>query len=426
MTAYQQAQPPTAVGARGGSATPLDLEAAARLITSAALTDHEVGGVGAEIEGHVFDRTDVRRPVDLAVLVALQEEWRCLPGGGRLSVEPGGQLEVSSACTAGAAAAVAATGADVAAVRGWLAERGLAWVLLGADPLRPPARVNPSARYAAMRDWFTGGHARSDPRAAATMMCSTAALQVNLDAGRPDQWRSRVGRAQRLGPVLTALTGSSSHLHGADTGWCSARQQAWAGLDPWTSGPLPGVDEPAEEWTARALDAPVMLLEGPDGLRAAPRRRTLRAWVTDPEDWPVATADDVRRHLTTLFPPVRLRGWLELRCMDSLPDVWWPAVVAAVVAWMDAPELESEVDAVLAGAGTASDTAARLGLGDPELRDRAEALLTLAVPLVPADVRPAVAALLALVRDGHTPGSLLAADMRRRGPAAVLEELVHA
>lgn len=426
MTAYRQAQAPATMVGTGASSPqpPLDLDAVTHLIASAALEDKPVGGVGLEIEGHVFDRNDLHKPVDFFVFEELQHDWPRLPGSGRLSVEPGGQLEVSSACAHGAAAAVEATQADVAAVRCWLAERELGWVLLGADPLRQASRANPATRYAAMRAWFEAAYSCSDPEDATTMMCSTAALQVNLDAGHPRQWRGRVDRAQRLAPVLTALTGSSNHLHGVDTGWCSARQRAWCGLDPLTSGPLPGLADPCQEWTERALDAPVMFLPGSVGVQAAPRRRSLREWISDPDGWPTAHADDVRRHLTTLFPPVRLRGWLELRCMDSVPDTWWPAVLAAVVAWMDEPELDEPVAAVLAEGSPTLATAARLGVGDHRLRTLADTLLTLALPYVPVGVRSDVASLLDLVREGRTPGSLLAIEMRRRGPASVVKELI--
>ena len=426
MTASPQLQPGRVNEPGPGPEPALGLGAAAALIASTALSDTPVGRVGVEIEGHVFATADLQRAVEVRALEDLLQDWPRLPGGGRLSVEPGGQLEVSSACAESAAAALAATRADVAAVRSWLARRGLAWVLVGADPVRPPCLVNRAPRYAGMRDWFAAPFSGSDATDATTMMCSTAALQVNLDAGPPSQWRRRVDRAQRLAPVLTALTGSSTYLRGADSGWWSARQRAWSGLDVLTSGPLPATGDPAQEWTERALDAPVMLLPSPTGLRGAPRRRSLREWLEDQDDWPPATAGDVRRHLTTLFPPVRLRGWLELRCMDSVPDAWWPAVVAAVAAWMDDPEVDEPVATALSRGSSTLATAARSGVGDPQLRSLTDALLTLAVPQVPADVRPGVAALAELVRSGRTPGSVLAADMRRLGPAAVVEELIHA
>jgi hypothetical protein len=112
--------------------------------------------------------------------------------------------------------------------------------------------------------------------------------------------------------------------------------------------------------------------------------------------------------------------------MDSVPDPWWPPVVAAVAAWMDDPEIHEPVATALSRGSSTVGTAARYGVGDPELRSLTDTLLTLAVPRVPDDVRPGVAALAELVRGGRTPGSVLAADLRRLGPVVVLEELIHA
>lgn len=118
MTASDQLQPPeTRAGSLRQQERPLDLDAVADLIALDALVDQPVGGVGIELEGHVFDPQDLSRPVELATLRELQQDWPRLPGGGQLSLEPGGQLEVSSVCVPGATAAVAATRADVAAVR---------------------------------------------------------------------------------------------------------------------------------------------------------------------------------------------------------------------------------------------------------------------------------------------------------------------
>jgi len=69
------------------------------------------------------------------------------------------------------------------------------------------------------------------------MMNSTAALQVNLQAGLRGEWPARVARAYRLGPTLVAIAASSPWLHGRDTGWKSVRQRAWSGLDARTCRP---------------------------------------------------------------------------------------------------------------------------------------------------------------------------------------------
>jgi gamma-glutamylcysteine synthetase len=93
-----------------------------------------------------------------------------------------------------------------------------------------------------------------------------------------------------------------------------------------------------------------------------------RRWVEfgHPLGWP--TADDLAYHLTTLFPPVRPKGWLELRMIDSLPDPWWRVPVAVAAALVD------DVDAVGAARQAAGRwlEAARHGLGDEVLADAAQ------------------------------------------------------
>ena len=401
------------------------LDDARELVRSLALADQPVGTVGLEVEGHTVVRDDVTAPSPYEVLAEVAARHAVLPRGGRTTLEPGGQLEVSSAPQPDVATALDAMEQDTAVVRAALADEGLGWVLLGADPLRPARRVNPGERYAAMESWFSAASATRGP--GATMMCSTAALQVNLQAGPPDEWSARVGRAQGLAPLLTALSGSSSFLAGRDTGWHSARQRAWAGLGELRSGPLPDPVDPAAAWAERALAAEVVLVPTPEGgLAAADDRRSLREWLTAPGHWPPATVADVRRQLTTLFPPVRLRGWLELRCLDVLPARWWPAVAAATTAWMDEDSLHPVVDDAVARTADRSQAAARDGLTDPALRAAATTCLRAVVDLVPEPVRDAVAELATLAADGRSPGTLVTDDLRRRGPAVVLEEMSHA
>ena len=401
------------------------LDEAHDLVRSLALSDRPVGTVGLEVEGHALVRHDVTAPPPYDVLLEVAARHAELPRGGRTTLEPGGQVEVSSAPHPDIATALAAMEEDTAVVRAALAREGLGWVLLGADPLRPPRRVHRGERYTAMERWFAAS--AGTRRHGATMMCSTAALQVNLEAGPVEQWSSRVRRAQGLAPLLTAVSGSSAFLEGRDTGWHSARQRAWAGLGELRAGPLTEATDPAGSWAARALETEVVLVPTPDGgLAAADERRSLRQWVTDPGGWPPATVADVHRQLTTLFPPVRLRGWLELRCLDVLPHRWWPAVAAVTTAWMDQPSLHATVDRAVDRTATLSAAAARDGLGDPVLRDVAHACLRAAAEVVPAAVQDTVVELAELAAEGRSPGTLVTDDLRRRGPATVMEELSHA
>src|SRR5664279_2388368 len=156
---------------------PLDLDTAREYLAATALRPAPVGGVGLELERHVVD---VSRPSAVVGWARLLGVLRgvALPGRSRLTVEPGGQVELSTPPARDVAAAVYALQADDAELRTVLAEAGLGLVGLGADPLRPPVLVHPGERYAAMVGYFT---AMSYQRDAAAMMCSTASLQLNLN-----------------------------------------------------------------------------------------------------------------------------------------------------------------------------------------------------------------------------------------------------
>ncbi len=171
--------------------------AAAEHLFDGCLTDGPVGRVGLEIEAHCYDLADpVRRP-GWDELTATIAALPALPGGSLVTVEPGGAVELSGPPTDDPVAAIAAMTADRATLRASFAQAGLGLVLLGADPLRPAARVNPGPRYHAMERFFGASQTGA---AGAAMMTSTASVQVNLEAGpRRDGptgcgWRTRSAR----------------------------------------------------------------------------------------------------------------------------------------------------------------------------------------------------------------------------------------
>jgi hypothetical protein len=157
--------------------------------------------------------------------------------GTAVTVEPGGQIELSGPPEAGVGPAVARLRYEGAGARLALAGRRFGLAYAGADPARPSRRVNPRPRYRAMEQHFA---ATGRAAAGRVMMNSTAALQVNLQAGPRREWPARVARAYRLGPTLVAIAASSPWLYGRNTGWKSVRQRAWSGLDTRTCGPVPG------------------------------------------------------------------------------------------------------------------------------------------------------------------------------------------
>ena len=406
-------------------ASVLDVDRVSDHISRTALRAGPVGVVGLELEAHLVHPADPgKRPSWDRVTGALAALGP-LPGGSRITLEPGGQVELSGPPADGVAAAVAALRADRAVLAGALAAEGLGLAVLGSDPLRRPRRLSPAGRYAAMEEHFV---AVGCAGAGLSMMTGTASLQVNLDAGPAEGWAARVRLAHHLGPVLVAVSACSPAAAGRPGGWRSSRQQIWGDLDQARCGPVLTGDDPAGEWAAYALAAPVMLVRGPGTEDAEPvrTRTSLRNWVsgTDPLGGRAPTPEDVDYHLTTLFPPVRPRGYLEIRYLDAAPEPWWPALAAVTATLLDDPvtaRRATEATAPVAGRWT---DAARLGLADGALRAAAVECVGAALDAVPGELRADVAALLSLVERGRSPGDALLAAAGGPDPVALVRAAI--
>lgn len=392
-------------------------------VASRALAPRPVGQVGLELECHLVDLQQPAQRVGWARLSALRATLPPMPGGSRLTVEPGGQVELSTPPLPDVCSAVAVLRRDRAALADGLAGARLGLACLGADPARPVRRLSPASRYAAMERHFD---AAGCGQAGRSMMCATAALQVNVDAGPREGWPARVSRIHRLGPVLVALSGCSPLLAGRASGWRSMRQQVWGEIDQARCGPLLDGEHPEDEWAAYALSAPVMLVRDPVTSEALPvvERVPFATWVSGTRrlGGRTPTLADLDYHLSTLFPPVRPRGFLEIRCIDAVPDRWWPALVALVVALVDdevAAHLAADACEPLAGAWT---SAARDGLGNPAIALAARQCVELAAGRCPPELRTEVAAYAEMVTRGRTPGDEIRERAAEVGPLAVLEE----
>jgi glutamate--cysteine ligase len=416
MTAETFAPIPT-VDPIGDSRDPVD--AARAHIAARALRATGPGGVGLELEFHLVDRTSPGERPDWATVTRLLDAVPLLPSRSQVSVEPGGQVELSTPVSADAATAIEALRADVAALRATCAAEGLGLVALGTDPARRPERINPKPRYVAMERHFAAAGTRASGRA---MMCSTAALQVNLDAGPASGWAARFALAQALAPVLTAISSTSSHLAGRSSGWHSMRDEAWRGIDRNRSGRIAG-GAPDLAWADHALDASLMLVAHEGQVMPVTQRVTLGEWLADPAriGWH-AGESDVELHLTTLFPPVRPRGYLELRATDAMPDRWWPGLVAFVVTLLDDPRAADAASEILEPVSGLGEQAARTGLEDPRLATAAGRLLAVADDACPPGLRADLAALGVHLEAGRTPGQSLRERIDHVGPLRVLEE----
>ncbi|MBT2408946.1 MULTISPECIES: ergothioneine biosynthesis glutamate--cysteine ligase EgtA [unclassified Streptomyces] len=351
--------------------------------------------IGAELEWLVLDAERPGQPLAPERLTAAHDAARTLPLRSRLTVEPGGQLELSSEPADSLTGCVEALQADLTAVRGVLETQGLTLRGLGQDPRRPHRRLLTSPRYEAMETYFD----RTGP-AGRAMMRASAAVQVCVDAGTEEPGPLGHGRRWRLahllGAVLVAAFANSPGAEGPYAGWRCARQGIWEDIDTRRALAPPLDAEPRAAWTRQAMDTEVMCIRMDDGGPwLVPRGMTFRDWLRTGGPRP-ATAEDLDYHLTTLFPPVRPRGHLELRMIDAQPgDNGWLVPVAVVHALFDDPEAAEtayRVTKVLADAyGSAGRaphnplwrSAARLGLADPELRTAAAACFLAAVEALP-------------------------------------------
>jgi glutamate--cysteine ligase len=204
-----------------------------------------------------------------------------------------------------------------------------------------------------------------------TMMRATAAVQVNVDLGdRAATAEARWRRAHDLGPTLAAAFANSPLAEGAGpSGWRSKRQAVWSDIDACRTQAVDDVGGDCREaWTRYALDARVMLIRRDEQRYVAILEPlSFGEWLNGGHELGYPTLTDLEYHLTTLFPPVRPRGWLELRMIDSLPDPWWRAAVAVAVTLVADDEAAAAcADAVAPTRGLWRDAACQ-GLDHPLL-----------------------------------------------------------
>lgn len=339
----------------------LTLKAARELVADHAFPPTTGERVGAEIEWFTTSETDV------PALHTLLDDIR-LPHGSKLTFEPGGQVELSSPPHTNCADVCNALESDTKVIRDTLAGHGIGLHAAGNDPDRPLCLETAEQRYVAMREYFDGRSA-----AGAHMMCTTAAIHVNVDAGADATGRRRWRVAHDIGPMLVAAFANSPTVAGRPSGWMSSRMAAWLALDATRCAPAINGSSPARSWAEYALNANVMFIRTDNAFR--PMRQTLpfAEWIADGHDLGFPTEDDLRYHLTTLFPPVRARGWIELRMIDMVPAPWWRAAVGVGFALLTDPKTIRVAEAACAPVRNRWYEAARLGLADPMLAEAARA-----------------------------------------------------
>jgi glutamate--cysteine ligase len=322
--------------------------------------------IGLELEFLSFKIPGFVRP-SLSALEALTADL--LPSGGRVTCEPGGQLEVSTPPQMSREGGIAATIIEVAALRARAAARGIELRAVGADRWRSPKRVIDSTRYRTMEAHFdTFGPAGRE------MMCNTAALQINIDT-RPGNEHACWRAAHAIGPALVAAFANSPD----ESGFRSTRLATWLAMEPRRTRPVAATKPLPDAWVDYAFAAPTLVARAQDGTCIAlPAPIPFEQWLDQGCAIGYPTVDDLMYHLTMLFPPVRPRGWLEIRYLDALPSPYWEAATTVVTALLDDAVLADAMRAV-AGTETLWAAAAKYGLDDERLAEAADRCFALAI-----------------------------------------------
>ena len=355
--------------------------------------------------------------------------------GGKLTFEPGGQVEHSTKVHATAASAMD----DLEFVRNGLErifERdGQALVTLGVDPwhdvLDVPQQLR-GPRYRAQSEFY-----EQRGRAGRTMMRHTTSLQINLDIGPGRIGAERWALTNLISPLITSCftTSPCETAKDCEGGRCasSVRAQVWRTLDPTRTGFPAGLTDTdgstaPEHYADLVLDADVMMFRRPGqpgGMATGTLGFTFRTWIESGHPlFGAPTLDDLDYHLTTVFPEVRARGFLELRAADGLPGkLVAPFVVLVTGLIYDAAARRAALD--LLGDLDASpsellDRAADKGLLDDELADLAARVW----PLGLEGARRMPAGYFRDVDLEAASGFLAEYVFARRSPSAELGELI--
>jgi glutamate--cysteine ligase len=264
--------------------------------------------------------------------------------GANVSLEPGGQLELSGAPLDNIHQTCDEVNRHLADVKDISDKIGVGFIGLGAAPIWSHEQMPqmPKGRYRLMTDYMdkVGTMGKS-------MMYRTCTVQVNLDFASETDMVQKLRVALALQPVATALFANSPFFDGKVNGHKSWRSRIWRDLDPARTGMLPFVFDEGfgfEAWVDYALDVPMYFVyrdgEYIDALGQSFRDFLKGELPALPGETP--TLSDWADHLTTVFPEARIKKYMEMRGADGGP---WRRLCALPAFWVGLMYDQSALDA---------------------------------------------------------------------------------
>lgn len=264
--------------------------------------------------------------------------------GANVSLEPGGQLELSGAPLRSIHETCDEVNEHLREVQSVADEIGAGFIGLGAAPhwTHDQMPVMPKGRYALMTGYMNkvGTHGTQ-------MMYRTCTVQVNLDFATEADMVQKLRVALALQPVATALFANSPFFEGKPNGHKSWRSRVWRDLDADRTGMLPFVFDDGfgfEAWVDYALDVPMYFVYR-DGKYIDALGQSFRDFLEGrlpalPGEVP--TLSDWADHLTTIFPEARIKKFIEMRGADGGP---WRRLCALPALWVGLTYDQTALDA---------------------------------------------------------------------------------
>ena len=242
-------------------------------------------------------------------------------GAAAISLEPGGQFELSGAPVETVHETLSEIHAHIAQLGEVARPLGIGFLGLGMSPKwsREQTPTMPKGRYRIMTDYMP-----KVGRLGLDMMYRTCTVQTNLDFSSEADMVTKLRVGLALQPVATALFANSPFTEGRLNGYLSYRSEIWRDTDPDRSGMLPWAFESGmgfERWVDYALDVPMYFIKRGDQYIdvAGQSFRDLMAGTLAMMPGERATISDWANHLSTIFPEVRLKRYLEMRGADAGP-----------------------------------------------------------------------------------------------------------